>query len=163
MTLKKLLFTATITATAFASMHANAADETGNASAEIIQAITVTENTPMDFSQIIPDAGGDTVSLAVDGSRSATGSSTFLGSGQQGIFDITGAASQAVTVSFSSGDVLSGPGTDMALNNFVHDAGGSPALDGTGNLQLAVGADLGVNASQTAGAYSGTYTISVNY
>ena len=36
-------------------------------------------------------------------------------------------------ISFSSSDTLTGPGTAMALGNFAHDAGGSPAFDGAGD------------------------------
>jgi len=54
-------------------------------------------------------------------------------------------------------------GITMGLGNFTHDAGGSPAFTAGGTLALNVGADLTVNASQTAGAYTGTYTLTVDY
>ena len=163
MKLNKLLLTTTLIATALIGGHANAVDQTGNASATIVQGLAVNETTAMDFSSIVPDAAGDTITMDTAGARSATGSSTFQGTGQAGVFGITGNPSSAITISFSTGDVLSGPGADMSLSNFAHDAGGSPALDGSGALTLNVGADLGINAAQTAGAYSGTYTISVDY
>lgn len=147
---------------AFASQ-AQAADVTGNASANIQAAIALTEDTAMDFATIVADAAGDTVTLATDDSISATGASTFSGTAAAGAFSATGTPSAAVTISFSSGDTLTGPGTAMALGNFVHDAGATPAFDGTGNLALNVGADLTVNAAQTAGAYAGTYTLTVDY
>ena len=58
---------------------------------------------------------------------------------------------------------MTGPGTAMALGNFTHDAGGSPAFDGSGDLSFNVGADLTVNASQAAGEYSGSYSVTVDY
>ena len=51
----------------------------------------------------------------------------------------------------------------MTLNNFVHDAGGTPTTNGSGDLVFNVGGDLVVNAAQASGAYSGTYTVTVNY
>ncbi len=157
-----LLGVSALTVVAFATQ-AQAADVTGNASATIQSAITLTEDTAMDFATIVADAAGDTVSLAADDSISATGSSTFSGTAAAGAFSATGSPSAAVTISFSSGDTLTGPGTAMGIGTFVTDAGGSPAFDGTGNLAFNVGADLTVGASQAPGAYSGTYTLTVDY
>lgn len=145
------------------SSQANAADVTGNATAEIQAPVVLTEDTAMDFAVIIADPAGDTVTLDTADSVSSSGSSTFSGTPASADFSATGTASAAVTISFSSGDTLTGPGTAMALGNFAHNAGGSPAFDGTGNLALIVGADLTVGASQTAGTYSGTYTLTVDY
>lgn len=142
---------------------ANAADVTGNASATIQAAIALTEDTAMDFATIVADSAGDTVTLATDNSISSTGTSTFSGTTAAGAFSATGSPSAAVTISFSTGDTLTGPGTAMPLGNFTNDAGGSPAFDGSGDLSFNVGADLTVNATQTAGAYSGTYTLTVDY
>lgn len=145
------------------AMQAHATNVTGNASATIQTPIVLSEDTAMDFATIVADAAGDTVTLDSAGSISATGTSTFSGTPAAGAFSATGTPNSAVTISFSSGDVLSGPGTDMGLGNFTNDAGGSPAFDGSGNLAFNVGADLTVNASQTAGSYSGTYTLTVDY
>ncbi|MCB1782814.1 MAG: DUF4402 domain-containing protein [Alphaproteobacteria bacterium] len=142
---------------------AHAASQTGNASAVIQNPIVITEDTAMDFATIIADQAGDTVTLTAAGSISASGSSTFSGSPAAGAFSVTGTPSAAVTLSFSTGDTLTGPGTAMPLGNFTNDAGGSPAFDGSGNLAFNVGADLTVNATQTAGSYSGTYTVTVDY
>lgn len=148
---------------AFSLTPAMAADVTGNASATIQQAIVLSEDTAMDFASVIADASGDTITLTPAGSISATGASTFSGTPAAGAFSATGTPSAAVAISFSSGDTLTGPGTAMPLGTFAHDAGGSPAFDGSGNLSFNVGADLTVNASQTAGSYSGTYTLTVDY
>lgn len=142
---------------------ANAADQTGNASANIQQAIQITEDTAMDFATIVADSAGDTVTLTAAGAVSSTGSSTFTGTPAAGSFSVTGTPSSAVTISFSSGDTLTGPGTAMPLGSFTTDAGGTPSFDGSGDLSFDVGADLTVGASQTAGAYSGTYTLTVDY
>ena len=130
---------------------------------EIQQVIQITEDTAMDFATITADPSGDTVTLSTAGGVSSTGASTFSGTAAAGAFSVTGTPSAAVSISFSSGDTLTGPGAAMSLGNFAHDAGGSPAFDGSGALALNVGADLGVNAGQVGGAYSGTYTLTVDY
>ena len=162
---KKLLLGAAIVGMPFA-MNANvahAADATGNATAEIVAAITLVETTPMDFAEIVTDNAADDVTLSPAGAITNTGGSTFQGTPVAGLFDATGNANAAATITFSSGDQLTGPGAAMDLDTFTHDAGGTPAFDGAGALSFNVGATLGVNATQTAGTYTGTYTVSVNY
>ncbi len=148
---------------AFAGHSAQAADGTGTATAEIAAAITVTEDTGMDFGIIGADVAGDTITIDTADSVSATGASDLSGTPASGVFTATGTASSTVGISFSSGDTLTGSGTAMPLGNFAHDAGGSPALDGSGSLTFNVGADLTVNASQVAGTYTGNYTVTVDY
>jgi len=101
-----------MTAMSFAGFatQAHAADETGNASAEIQQAIAITEDTAMDFAVIVADPIGDTVTLTAANAISAANSSTFSGATAPGAFSVTGTPSAAVTISFSSGDSLTGPG-----------------------------------------------------
>jgi hypothetical protein len=139
-----------------------AADQTGNASAAIQQAISITEDTAMDFGTIAVDGSGGTVTIDSAGSVTGPAGYTFTGSPAAGTFTASGDASTAVTISFTAGS-LTGPGTAMTLNNFTHDAGGTPTTDGVGDLTFNVGGDLVVNAAQASGAYSGTYTVTVNY
>lgn len=123
----------------------------------------IVEDTAMDFATIIIDITGDTITLTPAGSISANNLSFFSGSPSAAQFSVTGDASTAATISFSSGDTLSGPGASMALGTFTHDAGGSPAFDGSGDLSFNVGASLTINASQASGSYSGVYTVTVDY
>jgi hypothetical protein len=139
-----------------------AAAQTGNASASIQQAISITENTAMDFGIIAVDGSAGTVTISSAGAVSGPAGYTFSGSPAAGTFTDSGDASTAVTISFTAGS-LTGPGTAMTLNNFTHDAGGTPTTDALGDLTFNVGADLGVNLTQASGAYSGTYTVTVNY
>jgi len=135
----------------------------GTANAILRAAISLVENTQLDFDTIDADVAGDTITITPAGTVTATGSSVASGSPAAGAWSATGDASAAVTVSFSVGDTLTGPGTAMPLNNFAHDAGGTPAFDGGGALAFAVGADLTVGAAQTAGTYSGSYDVTVDY
>lgn len=139
-----------------------ATSQTGNASATIQQAISITENTAMDFGTIGIDGTGGTVTVSTAGAVSGPGGYAFSGSPAAGNFTASGDASTAVTISFTAG-TLTGPGAAMTLNNFSHDAGVTPTTNGSGDLTFNVGADLVVNVAQASGAYSGTYTVTVNY
>lgn len=149
-------------AVAASASSAFATDATGNASAQIEQAISITEDTAMTFGTVGIDGTGGTVTISTAGAVSGPAGYAFSGSPAAGTFTASGDASTAVTISFTPGS-LTGPGAAMTLNNFTNDAGASPATNGTGDLTFNVGADLVVNAAQASGAYSGTYTVTVNY
>ena len=165
MKLNKLLLAGALVGTSLIgySQYAQATTTAGTANAIIVAAITLTESTQLDYGAITADPAGDTVTITSAGVVSSTGSSTFSGSPAGGVWAATGAASTAVTISFSTGDTLTGPGTAMPLGTFTHDAGGSPAFDGSGDLAFNVGANLTVGATQTAGTYSGAYSVTVDY
>ncbi len=50
----------------------------------------------------------------------------------------------------------------MTIDTFNHDAGATPTLAG-GSDTFNVGATLHVGATQAAGTYSGTFSVTVNY
>jgi len=139
-----------------------ATDLTGNADAEIQTAISIVENTTMDFGTIAVDGTGGTVSISAAAAVTGPAGYTFSGAPAAGNFTASGDASTAVTISFTAGS-LTGPGTAMTLNNLAHDAGGTPTTNGSGDLVFNVGGDLVVGVAQVSGAYSGTYTVTVNY
>ncbi len=139
-----------------------AADLTGNANAQIQQAISIVENTSMDFGTIAVDGSAGTVTISAAGAVSGPAGYTFSGAPAAGNFTASGDATTAVTISFTAGS-LTGPGAAMTLDTLVHDAGGTPTTDVAGDLTFNVGANLGVNLAQVSGAYSGTYTVTVNY
>ena len=139
-----------------------ATDLTGNATAQIQQAISIVEDTAMTFGNVAVDGSGGTVTISTAGAVTGPAAYSFSGSPAAGTFTATGDASTAVTIGFTAGS-LTGPGTAMTLNNFTNDAGGSPATGVGGTLTFNVGADLVVNAAQASGAYAGTYTVTVNY
>lgn len=163
--MKKLLLAGAVLGVSFSAQTqiAHAVDATGNASALIRSAITLVEDTAMDFGTITPDPTGDVLTIDTADTVSAVSASDLAGTPASGAFSATGDALSAVTIAFSTGDTLTGPGAAMALDSFTTDAGGSPAFDGAGDLTFNVGADLTVGAAQAAGLYNGTYTVSVNY
>ena len=161
---KLLLGGAVVALAATATLnYAHATDATGTASAVILAAITLAETTGMDFGIVTPDPAGDVITVTTGGAVSAASGSGLSGTTSGGTFASTGTALTAVTIAFSTGDALTGPGADMPLGGFNHDAGASPAFDGAGDLSFDVGAALTVGASQVAGTYNGTYTVTVDY
>ncbi len=77
-------------------------------------------------------------------------------------FTAAGEGNQAYTISLPSSATLTGPGTAMTLDTFTDD-NPSPSLPPAGSETFNVGGTLHVGASQAAGAYSGSISVTVNY
>ena len=121
------------------------------------------EEATMNFATIIANPFGDNITLTPSGSISGQNSSIFTGTPQPAEFSVQGDSNASASISFGTGDTLSGPGSSMSLINFTHDAGASPAFNNTGDLFFNVGATLTINAGQFGGSYSGFYTVTVDY
>lgn len=123
----------------------------------------LTEDAPMGFGTIVIDPAGDVITLTAGGSISAQNMSICSGMSSAAQFSADGDASTAVSISFSSGDSLTGAGTAMPIGGFTHNAGVTPSFNGAGHISFNVGANLTINASQLNGSYSGVYTVYVDY
>lgn len=165
MKLHKLLLGAAVIGSSIAAMPhiAKATTTSGTANVLLRAAITLVEDTVLDFGEVTPNPSGDVITISSAGATSAVSGSTFAGSPTAGAWTATGSPLTAATISFSSGDVLSGTGTDMALGTYTHDGGASPAFDGSGDLSFNVGASLTIATAQTAGSYTGSYSVTVDY
>ena len=149
---------------ALQSFAASAADLAGSANVSLSRIIALNEDAPMSFGVIATNSKQCTVTLSPAGAVTCPSQPfQFSGASAAATFTTTGNSSTPVTITFSTGDALAGPGSAMTLNNFQHDAGPTPALDGGGSLTFNVGADLRVKNNQVSGLYSGSYTVSVNY
>lgn len=125
--------------------------------------ISATQN--LQFGRFAAATGG-TVAVSPNGTRTAGGGVILAGgSYAQAAFTVTGIATSNYSISLpANGAVaLTGPGTNMAINNFVSSPSTSGTLDALGQQTLNVGATLTVNANQTNGNYSGSFDVIVNY
>ena len=151
----------------FFSTTVTAATDTANASVTILAPITITADVAdeMDFGDVSPDTVATTVVLTPGGAVSSPdGAGIFGGTPNGGNFDITGAGNLAydITLPLNGVVTLAGPGAAMSVDSFTDSAGGASAL-AAGVDTFDVGATLTINANQTAGGYSGTYDVTVNY
>lgn len=143
---------------------AQAATGTGSATVEILEAITVTEDTGLNFGLISPSASIGTVDVTELSARSCSGGVTCVGTGTAaaGAFTITGTTDANVQVTLPADVTLTGPGTDMTATLSSAAESGTLALTG-GAATFNVAGSLAVGANQAAGTYNGTYTVTVNY
>lgn len=144
------------------------ATATSNAYATIITPIAITNDAEMYFGNIAVNNTAGTVVLATDDSRTVTGGCTLpavTGTVNAAAFTITGETDATFTITVNEASItLSGPGTDMTVNNWTLSLASPGTLTG-GTQNLTVGATLNVGASQAAGDYvSGTpFSVTVNY
>lgn len=80
-----------------------------------------------------------------------------------GIVTLTGAPNLAIAISISGNDAVSPSGAPLQLGAFTHNGGREPTLNGNGQLTLAIATTVKMGAAQPHGAYSGSYTVIINY
>lgn len=80
-----------------------------------------------------------------------------------GIVTLTGAPDLAIAISISGNDTVSPSGHPLQLGAFTHNGGREPTLNGNGQLTLAIATTVKKGAAQPHGAYSGSYTVIINY
>ncbi|MFT6332101.1 MAG: hypothetical protein ACJAW3_000428 [Lentimonas sp.] len=166
--MKKLL---TLTSLAFlaASGSASAVTLTGNtASVDIIAPLAVSDNgganNSLNFATVLrSDSVATTVTIDTTGSITA-GSASVFGTPTAAVFNVTGEASTAYTISAIPGINLTGTGANIPLTFDVSAASGvTPSLSGAGTDTINIGGTIVAASGQTSGSYSGTYDVIVNY
>jgi len=165
------LLTTLITAAALGGVmvSANAATTPApaTANATILVPLSINEDLTMEFGDIAPDAAGGVVTISTAGT--VTGPANFIvnttGTIRAAQFTVTGEPTLNYVISFPNAglETLNGPGAPMLLNNYTTSLASPVAIGGGGTSTFTVGADLTVGANQTNGAYSGNYTIQVDY
>ena len=150
-----------------------AATAPGNATAVIINPLSIVETTPMLMGSIVPSATVlSTIQVDSTGAVSTTvGDATTSGAANAGTFTATGQISTLISsITFLPGAVSDGnPLTVMPITPYEHDAGATPTTDGFGDLVFNVGVTIDVPVGQAAGTYNTTnangvpYSVIVNY
>lgn len=143
----------------------NPATAKANATATIITPIAIAHVADLSFGKI-PAAQGE-VTISPDGVRTTTGDilpSPSEGEVHAAQFTVTGLANAtyAITLPGNNEVTIKGPGEPMTVTKFTSNPSGTGTLTG-GTQTLSVGAMLTVGANQTAGAYTGEFSVKVAY
>ncbi len=148
---------------------------TTTAETVIVRQLSFIKDEDLDFGTILPSATAGQVRLEPNGTRTATGGVTLVGSTHQAArFAGFGTYNQQVLISMSANTIqLTGPGAPMTVSQW--EIGSTPtailsttpmrfrigATNGVFNFPL--GARLNVGANQAPGVYTGTFSITLNY
>lgn len=141
----------------------------GNATANVIAPLLLTEVTAMDFGTVAGGSTAGTVTMTAGSVMGSTGGATSMATapGTAGAFTIQGGAALAYTLTITGTATLTNLANtaSMTADTFTHNAG---ALTG-GVDAFQVGGTLNVGASQAAFAYStanpggAAFTLTANY
>jgi len=156
------------TGTMFAQVSA-----TGDATANILAALGVVNNSDLNWGDITPDGTSATVvSMSADasGTRTDDGGGAIMLSSDEGSsaeFELSGEAAETVDLSFTSSSISLSNGTDNMAAELYFTGGlgtttSSETLTG-GNATFYVGGDLTVGAGQASGAYTTTFEVNAQY
>ena len=147
---------------------------TADAGANIITPISISNTQGLDFGDIVSQTSAFTVTMSASGSRTdasgLTGDQSPLLStdaGNQALFTITGEEDYKFSVLLPTSIDLSASGVtgaiDMEVNTFKSNLNAANNILTGGSVDLSVGATLNVNATQAAGVYEGSFTVTVAY
>lgn len=154
-------------APAFAQASANVST---NGSATIFQPIAITKTADLTFGTIVrPLAGSGVVTInASTGARTVDPGVGQLGSGfHQATYSVTGEGGQAFNIGIPTGFVMTrtGGSETLTVNLASSVASGtlSSSLGSQGTQTFGVGGTLTVANTTASGAYTGSFTVTVNY
>jgi hypothetical protein len=127
--------------------------------------ITIVNSQALSFGKFVAANGSLTVNPA--GTRSATGAIVLLqtGPGQAAQFVVAGDPDAVYSVSLPIDGIvaITNGGSSVAVNGFASNPASTGVLPVSGTQILNVGARLDVTAGLTPGAYSGTFSVVVDY
>ncbi len=160
---------AALAAASFATSASAAASATATATAEILQSLTLTADSSLDFGQIAANTGG-TVTVKADSTVTQTGAVVWTGTRAPAGFTVTGTKGSSVVVTLpTTASTLYLGGNTASPNKMTLDSFSVTPVNGfqldatTGAANFSVGGRLAVASAQTAGTYSGTFAVSVEY
>lgn len=131
------------------------------------QALAVTNTVPLAFGRFAAGAGGSVI-VSPGGVRTASGGVVLLssGAGSAAQFTLSGEPNRTYAIGLPSAGTIvltSGTGHSMPVQSFSSNPSGSGQLGPGGSQTIAIGATLGVAASQPVGSYSGSFQVFLNY
>jgi len=163
-------FTLSVAIFAFTNISFGQDTSTGTASAgaNIITPISIVKVTDINFGDLVPSLS-TAVTVVMDQSGTITSDAQYFLANSStprtaASFTITGEAGHTYKINCPETIDLEGPGDDMTLtfNPSLAIDGSSLTLTG-GTQTLNLGGSLALAANQTAGAYTGTFDVTVAY
>ena len=160
-------FVLSIVMIAFSAVTFGQVSATANATALVLEPLTISATTPLDFGSFA-SAGAGTVIVAQNDARTNTGGVFLIGgTPTAAVFDITCESGRTIDLAL--------PGLPITLTGSVSGtmnitaissshAAGTQTLTG-GAITLRIGATLAVGAAQASGTYTNAtdFTVQINY
>lgn len=154
---------------------AQAGTYVGEAQVALVTPLSFIQYENLDFGRVISSNVAGTVTISPTNIRTSTGGVVLVGSDYQvARFAGMGTQNQRVRIRITPATItLTGPGPSMTVDSFtigpaptLQQIGGSPNYriqPADGIFWFTVGGRLNVGANQPSGAYSGTFTATLDY
>jgi len=139
--------------------------------ARVLRPISISTLPSLAFGKVVrPSSGTGTVTIdAATGARSVTGTgaSGFTSPAPtRAVLNVTGEGGQTLSLSQPTSFQMTGPGSPLTVN-LASTTGGtgtlSSALGSSGSYSFGVGGSFVISSTTSTGAYSGSYTVTVQY
>lgn len=157
---KLLLIAGATIASASITSSAIAAQDTGSATANVLEPITITNTSPLQFGDVDVTGGG---TVTIDELGAASGTLTSVGTQSAGTFALTGANGATFSIAIATvTELTNGGGNDLILSAYSNTEGATGTMTG-GAITLGVGATITADGGETVGAYTGSYTVDIDY
>lgn len=152
-----------VLAVTFGSTAAQAATASATARARVLRALTIQNNNrPLEFGAVVAVATPGTVTIDTAGTRSSClGGISCSGAVSAALFDITGTATEVVTIDADASVTLTSGANSMSAT--LTESAATATLSATGAAAFSVGGTLSVAANQAEGVYTGTFNVVANY
>lgn len=172
---RRVLIAFGIVASASSAMAQSSATASANATATIIRPITLTAQRDLAFGAVVPGAAVGTMVLtaasttvaSVTGGVTQPGTQSGAVSSAQFKVDGEGGFTYSITLPASAATITDGASHNMTVDTWTSDIGAtgtlSNALGAAGTQTFYVGGTLHVAATQVAGNYTGTFSVTVAY
>lgn len=161
----KLALAGAVIATGMVSNAAYAATEQAQATVDVLTAVAVVVDAPLDFGVVAASAAGGTVTIGASAAATATGSGVLAISGSSaGAFHVSQATNgETIALSVGNPSTLTGPGGAAMSLSLLTLSANSIIFSSTTPETVYVGGTLAVNPSQGAGTYNGTFDVTAEY
>ena len=157
-----LLLVLLVVPAAFAQTSVTLSGQT--ASATVLAGLTLANTQVLNFGKIVTSGTPGTAVLTTAGAMSYTGGITSApGTATVASFTATGTTGQAVNLTIPATITITGPSASTMVITTSTDATANPITLATGTLIFKIAGSLAVSATQTTGAYNGTYAVTVAY
>lgn len=161
--MKAALASSVLAASVMGANAAHAATASADARANILEQVTVTNTSDLDFATIVTGVSAGTV--VVDSAGAATCSATLVCSGTTTAagFSVVGTTGQTVTIDADATSTLTNIGGNAMVATLTESAT-TMSISGVAATDVfTVGGSLAVGAGQADGVYTGTFDVTVNY
>ncbi|WP_422345274.1 DUF4402 domain-containing protein [Parasphingorhabdus sp.] len=161
--IKAALASSVLAASVMGANAAHAATASADARATILEQVTVTNTSDLDFATIVTGATAGTVVVDAAGAVTCAAALVCSGTTTAAGFSVAGTTGQTVDIDADATVTLTNGGGNAMVATLVESATTLTISGTAANDVFTVGGSLAVGANQADGAYLGNFDVTVNY